>query len=186
MGGDVADCVWTDPPYGVGYVGKTKEARTPVNDGGGADLLLRAMFEAARGVVLPGAPFYCAAPAGPRSLSFQQAILAASWRIHQELVWVKDSFVLGHSDYHHQHEPIYLASGVNMNEWPAGLTPRRQPGRVYSRKLTSAVSATAAVRPGPLWYRHEMLVIAITAAGSGMPQAVKSSVVWASPTRVTS
>ena len=25
---------------------------------------------------------------------------------HETLVWVKDVFVLGHSDYHYQHEPI--------------------------------------------------------------------------------
>jgi DNA modification methylase len=107
MGGELADCVWTDPPWGVRYVGKTSEALTIENDDDGADLLVRAMFEAARGVVVPGAPFYCAAPAGPRSVSFQQAILAAGWRIHQELVWVKDAFVLGHSDYHFQHEVIH-------------------------------------------------------------------------------
>ena len=28
------------------------------------------------------------------------------WRLRQTLVWVKDSFVLGRSDYHYRHEPI--------------------------------------------------------------------------------
>jgi hypothetical protein len=33
MNGDRADCMWTDPPYGVEYVGKTKDALTIRNDG---------------------------------------------------------------------------------------------------------------------------------------------------------
>ncbi len=107
MGGEVADCLWTDSPYGVAYAGKTKDALTLENDDGDADLLLRSMLEAARSFVVPGAPFYCCAPAGPGNVAFQQAISAAGWRLHQELVWVKDAFVLGNSDYHYAHEPIY-------------------------------------------------------------------------------
>jgi DNA modification methylase len=30
----------------------------------------------------------------------------AGWRLHETLVWVKDSMVLGHSDYHWRHEPL--------------------------------------------------------------------------------
>ena len=33
MGGRIAACMWTDPPYGVNYVGKTKKALTIQNDG---------------------------------------------------------------------------------------------------------------------------------------------------------
>lgn len=33
MGQETASCVWTDPPYGVAYVGKTKDALTIENDG---------------------------------------------------------------------------------------------------------------------------------------------------------
>ena len=35
-----------------------------------------------------------------------RAFLGAGWDLRQTLVWVKDAFVLGHSDYHYQHEPI--------------------------------------------------------------------------------
>lgn len=37
---------------------------------------------------------------------FLIAIREVGWRLHQELVWVKNSIVLGHSDYHYAHEPI--------------------------------------------------------------------------------
>jgi DNA modification methylase len=41
-------------------------------------------------------------------LGFLEAI-AASWELQQLLVWVKDSMVLGHADYHYAHEPIAYA-----------------------------------------------------------------------------
>ena len=94
------------PPYGVGYVGKTKDALTIENDGWGADALVAAVFVNALDAVNPGAPFYCASPAGSRSFTFWRAIVDAGWQFHEELVWVKDSMVLGHSDYHFRHEPI--------------------------------------------------------------------------------
>jgi DNA modification methylase len=106
MDGARADCLWTDPPYGVAYVGKTKDALMMENDGWGADELVRAVFANALACVVDGAPFYCASPPGSRSFTFWRAIVDAGWQFHQEIVWVKDSMVLGHSDYHFQHEPI--------------------------------------------------------------------------------
>ncbi len=44
LDGEPADLVWTDPPYGVDYVGKTKSALTIENDGvnpGALEELLR-------------------------------------------------------------------------------------------------------------------------------------------------
>jgi site-specific DNA-methyltransferase (adenine-specific) len=107
MGGEQADCIWTDPPYGVSYVGGTKKALTIRGDAGDASALVRTSFENALAVVVDGAPFYCAGPAGPRMPAYAQSLVDAGWRLHQELVWVKDVFVLGHSDYHYQHEPIF-------------------------------------------------------------------------------
>lgn len=107
MGSDVADMMWTDPPYGVSYVGKTKSALTIHNDGAD-DLgqLLTGAFARANDVLRDGAAIYVAHPAGALSVVFGTAFLAAGWRIHQGLVWAKDSMVLGHSDYHYKHEPI--------------------------------------------------------------------------------
>ncbi len=106
MDGARADCLWTDPPYGVAYVGKTKAALTIKNDGWGADALVAAVFANALAAVVDGAPFYCASPPGSRSFTFWRAIVDAGWQFHEELVWVKDAMVLGHSDYHFRHEPI--------------------------------------------------------------------------------
>jgi DNA modification methylase len=108
MQGAVADCLWTDPPYGVNYVGKTKSARTIENDGSDGLLpLLEAAFRAADKATAESAPFYIAHPPGALCLTFGDAIRTVGWRLHQTLIWCKNSMVLGHSDYHYQHEPIY-------------------------------------------------------------------------------
>jgi DNA modification methylase len=115
QGREPADCMWTDPPYGVSYVGKTKKALTIENDGAeGLDSLLSAAFEAAEKALRPGAPFYIAHPAGAMSMSFYKAVLDRNWQFRQQLVWVKNTMVLGHADYHYKHEPIifgYLPGG---------------------------------------------------------------------------
>ncbi|MDP9355796.1 MAG: DNA modification methylase, partial [Chloroflexota bacterium] len=77
--------------------------------------LLRSAFANVSEVMLPGAPFYVAHPAGPLSLVFGQVVTELGWRLRQTLVWVKDSLVLGHADYHYRHEPIlygYLPGGT--------------------------------------------------------------------------
>lgn len=105
--GDRCDCMWTDPPYGVDYVGKTKDALTIRNDGaGGLPELLAGAFAVATAALKAGAPVYVAHPPGPLSLDFATAFLNAGWLLRQNLIWVKDVMVLGHSDYHYRHEPI--------------------------------------------------------------------------------
>jgi DNA modification methylase len=113
MGDERADMQWCDPPYGVSYVGKTAAKLTIANDKlTGAKLFefLAACFVAAdKHALKPGAAIYIAHPSGVLSIQFLLAVEHAGWRIHQGLVWVKDQFVLGHSDYHLAHEPLILA-----------------------------------------------------------------------------
>jgi DNA modification methylase len=100
-----AELMWTDPPYGVSYEGKTPDRLTLERDtpAESDEVTLRA-FELAP--LAPSARFYVAAPAGPRHIAFHEAVAAVGWRLHQELVWAKGTIVLGHSDYHYAHEPI--------------------------------------------------------------------------------
>jgi len=116
MGGGVADCLWTDPPYGVSYVGKTKDALTIAGDEAtGLLKLLEAAFANAAMVLAPGSPWYIAAPSGPRCLDFLDALRNTEpMRLHQMLVWVKNTMVLGHSDYHYRHELVLYG-------WTAGV-----------------------------------------------------------------
>lgn len=104
-----AAAMWTDPPYGVRYVGKTPAAlklRGDCPDSAPA-LLADALVVAAAEALVGGAPYYIAHPAGALAVDFGLALRAAGWRIRQTLMWGKDRFVLGHSDYHYRHEPIY-------------------------------------------------------------------------------
>lgn len=102
-----ADLVITDPPYGVSYVGKTKDALTlqgDEQDDGATRELVRAFLGAMP--VKDGGPFYLFAPAGNTELQFRLAIVDAGLELRQALVWVKDQFVMGRQDYHWRHESI--------------------------------------------------------------------------------
>lgn len=101
------DLLVTDPPYGVEYEGKTAEALRIAGDGAaGLRELLDAAFAAIDPSLKAGARIYLFHPSGELALPFIESFLAQGWRLRQELVWVKDSLVLGRSDYHFRHEQI--------------------------------------------------------------------------------
>lgn len=117
-----ADMMFTDPPYGVSYVGKTKKALTIQNDGEG-DLpkLLDGSFACSLVATRDGACWYVAAPPGKLHWEFARRLIELDI-YRQTLVWVKDSMVLGHSDYHYKHEPIFYG-------WKPGALHRQPPNR---------------------------------------------------------
>jgi DNA modification methylase len=121
MGGAQARWMWTDPPYGVSYVGKTKDALEIENDGS-KDLpaLLARAFGAADAMLAMGSPIYVAHPAGAQSVKFHEAFIAIGWHLHQTVIWVKDAMVLGHSDYHFRHEPIIYGWKGKNRSWFGG------------------------------------------------------------------
>lgn len=105
MSGQLADCVWTDPPYNVAY---ETEAGSIAND----DLpdeefrrFLEDAFVTAFAVMAPGAPIYVA-HADTEGLNFRGAFKDAGFKLSGCLIWVKPALVLGRSDYQWRHEPI--------------------------------------------------------------------------------
>ena len=122
MAGAKVAAVVTDPPYGVSYVGKTKDALPVHNDGTDTLLpLLQASLSMAAKQSHPGAIWYVAAPPGPQFYAFATVLTELEvWR--QTLVWAKQSLVMGHSDYHYQHEAIFYG-------WTPGAAHKAPPDR---------------------------------------------------------
>ena len=106
QGGQV-DMLLTDPPYGVDYTGKTKDALKIQNDAT-SDEMLRDMladaFSAANNIMKPGAVFYIW-HAILKTSAFESACQMAGWEVRQVLIWVKNTMVMGRQDYQWKHEP---------------------------------------------------------------------------------
>ncbi len=120
MAGGVARLLACDPPYGVAYDGNQHRRRiSPTQHGGGIvyldiandDLDIDALqvfltdaFQAALPHVDEDAAWYVWHASITRT-AFLAALSAVGVRVHQEIIWVKEGFQFGRSDYHWQHEP---------------------------------------------------------------------------------
>lgn len=150
MGGLKADMCLTDPPYGVSYVGKTEDALVVENDSldeASLAKLVLAAFDNAQAVCREGAYWYATVPPGPLHLVF-----ADDWKrrgiLRQIMVWAKDSMVLGHSEYHYQHEPILFG-------WIPGGGRHKNGDRtrttLWSFDRPKASREHPTMKPVPLW-----------------------------------
>lgn len=107
VNGEKIDLYVTDPPYNVAYEGKTEEAMTIQNDSmddASFRQFLRDAFSVADQHLKPGGAFYIW-HADSEGLNFRAAVKETGWLLKQNLVWVKNSIVLGRQDYQWKHEP---------------------------------------------------------------------------------
>jgi DNA modification methylase len=142
MQGTNADMVFTDPPYGLDYVGKTPRRLTITGDKQDEVALrdlLGAALRNAWGACRPGACWYVSAPAGASMDVFAQVLRSLGVRRHT-LVWVKDAFVLGRADYHYRHETLFYGWKEGAHHPP----PERTQDSVWEipRPRTSAEHPT--------------------------------------------
>ena len=124
LGDDLAEMVWTDPPYGVSIGDKnalldklggrgssnrvTSNLQNDSLDEPGLAALLASSFGHAAARCQPGASWYVAAPAGPLHLLFGRALQDLGiWR--QTIQWVKNSATFSPMgvSYHWKSEPIF-------------------------------------------------------------------------------
>lgn len=113
MQGEKADCVNTDPPYGVDK--QHEKLGTIEGDKLVRDALLALLIPAFNNAVRHSsdrAGFYIWHGGGARRRDFEFALDAAGLEEKQLINWIKEHFVLGRADYHWQTEPCFYAQKV--------------------------------------------------------------------------
>ena len=106
MDGKRANLILTDPPYGVSF--KSKSGLTIKNDSMKNEEFyefLKSAFVNMAAHLEPGGSAYVF-HADTEGLNFRQAFIDAGFHLAGCCIWVKDSLVLGRSDYQWQHEPV--------------------------------------------------------------------------------
>ena len=106
MDGKRANLILTDPPYGVSF--KSKSGLTFKNDSMKNEEFyefLKSAFVNMAAHLEPGGSAYVF-HADTEGLNFRQAFIDAGFHLAGCCIWVKDSLVLGRSDYQWQHEPV--------------------------------------------------------------------------------
>lgn len=106
MNGKRANLIMTDPPYGVSF--KSASGLTIQNDSMKDEefyQFLLSAFQRMADHLEKGGPAYVF-HADTEGLNFRRAFVDAGFHLAGCCIWVKDSLVLGRSDYQWQHEPV--------------------------------------------------------------------------------
>ena len=106
MDGKRANLIVTDPPYGVSF--KSSSGLTIQNDSIKNEefySFLLSAFKNMADILEKGGAAYVF-HADTEGLNFRRAFIDAGFHLAGCCIWVKDSLVLGRSDYQWQHEPI--------------------------------------------------------------------------------
>lgn len=124
MENQLADMIFTDPPYNVDYQGSAGKI---MNDNMTDDAFYRFLLDAFKNMAQKskeGATIYVC-HADSEGLNFRAAFKEAGWDFKQCIIWVKQHFVMGRQDYHWQHEPILYG-------WKPGAAHKFYGGRNQS------------------------------------------------------
>jgi DNA modification methylase len=146
MDGKLADLIFTDPPYNVEYVGKTKDALTIQNDkqsdGDFYQFLLDSFTTMAMVTREGGGIYICHADS--EGLNFRKAMIDAGFLLKQCIIWNKNSMVMGRQDYQWKHEPILYG-------WKEGaahyFTPERNHTTVWDVSRPSRSTDHPTMKP---------------------------------------
>ena len=124
MGDTKANLILTDPPYGVSF--KSASGLTIQNDSMKNEefytFLLSSFQRMAEHLEKGGSAYVF--HADTEGLNFRKAFIDAGFHLAGCCIWVKDSLVLGRSDYQWQHEPVLY--GFMQNEKHHWYSDRKQ------------------------------------------------------------
>lgn len=112
-----ANLILTDPPYGVSF--KSSSGLSIQNDSMKGDEFYQFLLKAFNNMVAhaeDGASGYVF-HADTEGLNFRQAFIDAGFHLAGCCIWVKDSLVLGRSDYQWQHEPVLYGFLKGKHSW---------------------------------------------------------------------
>jgi DNA modification methylase len=154
----------TDPPYGVAYgvdSGPDSAKRFGDMTGDAADgpklqAFLESVFMAALPYLRDDAAWYLwhAQLTQGFFAAAAAAAAAAQLLIHRQIIWVKNHFILGHGDYHWQHELCFYG-------WRQGHRARWFGDRTHSTTWNidrpSAATTHPTEKPAELFYRSMMV-----------------------------
>lgn len=115
MDGKKANIIVTDPPYGVSF--QSSDGLSIQNDSLKGEefyqFLLQAFKNMADNLTKGGAAYVF--HADTEGLNFRKAFIDAGFHLAGCCIWVKNSLVLGRSDYQWQHEPVLYGFLQNGN-----------------------------------------------------------------------
>lgn len=169
MQSEVADIVWTDPPYNVAYE-SALAGKIQNDDMSDASFLqlLRGVFACLYSVLKPGAAIYVA-HADTEGLNFRRAFKEANFKLSGCLIWKKNALVLGRSDYQWIHEPILYG-------WKPGSKHRWFGGRKLTTVQELGETSPFEQQPDGTWAikigDHTMVVSGDAKVSAPQPSSV--------------
>lgn len=157
MGGELADVVWTDPPYNVdlgrknklldqtiggrrsavGAIANDKLASTKFAD------LIGGIYRCLMAVMKPGAPIYVA-HSDKEGRVFRNLFEDAGFHFSQMIIWKKNMHVLGMADFQPIHEPVIYG-------WKPGSRHRWYGGRKQTTVMDLGDGAPIQRMPDGRW-----------------------------------
>ena len=119
MNGNLANLLLTDPPYNVNYKSKSTNMQIQ-NDNQNEDSFYQFLYDSFSNIysfLKDDASFYVWY-ASKEVVNFSNSLKNAGFDVKQELIWNKNSHVMGRCDYHYKHEPcLYGWKASKKHNW---------------------------------------------------------------------
>lgn len=117
LAGELADMVFTDPPYNMNIEGKQGKIMNDHMDEEQFIAFSVAFLTRMKEATKAGAPFYVCSGYGSY-MPFTYAMQEVGLEFANPIIWVKNSLGMGMNDYRHQHEMVLKANNKKKKAQP--------------------------------------------------------------------